>query len=173
MRIRRPAADEYASFYAGYIASVPDNEDLEALLIAQAEETAALLATLPEERALHRYAPDKWSIKEVVGHVADTERVMSYRLLRIARADSAPLAGFDENSWVRAAGFDRRPFGELLADAAAVREASLRLLEGLDEEAVGRTGIANGVHVSARALAWIIAGHERHHARIIRERYLA
>jgi hypothetical protein len=167
----RPAADEYAPFYHTYVSLVPAG-DLLALLEDQRRETASLLAGLSEEAALHRYEPGKWSVKEVVGHVADTERVMLYRALRAARGDRTPLPGFDENAYVAAAGFDARPLGDLLAELGVVREATLRFLRGLPPQAWTRRVEANGHEVSVRALACIVAGHELHHLRLLRGRYL-
>jgi hypothetical protein len=110
-------------------------------------------------------------VKEVVGHISDTERIFSYRALRIARADRTPLAGFDENEFVRAAGFDRRTLRELVDELVAVRAATVALYRGLGDEEVARRGTANGAEVSVRALAWITAGHELHHVALLRERY--
>jgi uncharacterized damage-inducible protein DinB len=153
------------------VAEVPEGNLLVTLAV-QREATAALLATIPEARAEDRYAAGKWSIKEVVGHVADAERVFAYRALRIARADMTPLPGFDENKWVAAAGVHRRTLADLAAELHAVRESTLALFQGFDAEAWPRLGIASEHPVSARALAWIVAGHELHHVRILRERYL-
>jgi len=120
---------------------------------------------------MHRYAPGKWSVKEVVGHVTDAERVFGYRALRIARADTTPMPGFDENAWVPAANFDRRSMPELVAGYQAVRAATVALFSSFDEEALTRRGTANDQEVSVRALAHIMAGHELHHMTILRERY--
>lgn len=168
--IPRPSPDEFAPYYHAYVAGMPD-VDLLRLLEDQAEDTQALLRELGEERGDHRYAPGKWSVKEVVGHIVDAERVFAYRALCIARGDQTPLPGFDQDAYVAAAGFGRRALADLAEELADVRRASLRLLAGLDEEALGRAGVANGVPVTVRALAWIIAGHERHHQRLLRERY--
>jgi hypothetical protein len=166
----RPEADEHLPYYGKYIALVPAG-DLAEILAAQQAATQRLLAPLGEARAGHRYAPGKWSIKEVVGHLADAERVFCYRALRFARADESPLTGFDENVYVPAGGFDRRTLASLLAEYAAVRAASLALVTSLDEAAWLRRGTANGAVVSVRALACIIAGHELHHVALLRERY--
>lgn len=168
--IARPAADEYLEYYGRYIALVPGDDALPVLARAQAE-THRLLAGLDEARALHRYAPGKWSVKEVLGHLADGERVFGYRALRFARADQTPLPGFDENTWVPAGRFDARPIAALADEFRAVRAASLALFGGLDADALVRRGSANGAAVSVRALAWIVAGHERHHVALLRERY--
>jgi hypothetical protein len=168
--IPRPAAAEYDPYYGRYIDKVPEG-DLLRTLEAQARETQALLAGLSDAKALHRYAAGKWSIKEVIGHVADTERVYSYRALRFARADATALPGFDENAWVPAGNFDARPLADLAAELDAVRRATLALFRGLDAAALARRGTANDAAISVRAIAWIIAGHERHHVALLHERY--
>jgi DinB family protein len=168
--IPRPAAAEYDSYYGRYIDKVPEG-DLLRTLAGQARETQALLAGLSDAKALHRYAAGKWSIKEVIGHVADTERVYSYRALRFARADATALPGFDENAWVPAGNFDARPLADLAAELDAVRRATLALFRGLDAAALARRGTANDAAISVRAIAWIIAGHERHHVALLHERY--
>jgi hypothetical protein len=170
-RYARPAPTEYAAFYAGYIAAVPEGDLLDTLERQLADTTAAL-ASLPESRGSFAYAPGKWSIKQVVGHVADAERVFAYRALRFARGDATPLAAFDENVWAPHAGTERRTLADLLDELRAVRAATLALFRHLPAEAPLRTGTASDREVSVRALAWIITGHERHHLRILRERYL-
>jgi len=117
------------------------------------------------------YAPGKWSIKEVAGHIVDTERIMAYRLLRIARGDSTPLPGFEQDDYVRDGNFASRTLANLIEEFRLVRAATLALLQGLDGEALVRRGLADGKPVSARALAYIIAGHERHHLDILQQRY--
>jgi hypothetical protein len=169
--ITRPAEGEFLPFYARYVARVPEG-DILAILAEQMGETLALLRSVPAERSLHRYAPGKWSVRDLVQHVADTERVMSYRLLRIARGDSTPLAGFAENDWAGVAQADRRDWLELVDELEAVRAATIALIRGIDAEAAMRRGTANGAEVTVRALAYIIAGHELHHVAILRERYL-
>lgn len=170
--IPRPAEDEYSPYYAGYIARVPDG-DLCATLAAQLTDTRALVHAIPEARGTHRYAPGKWSIKEVLGHVIDTERIMSYRALRFARADETPLPGFEQNDYVPTGGFDRRTLQDLSDELAAVRQATIHQLRHLDPVALTRRGTASGKQVSVRALAYIIAGHERHHVEILKTKYLA
>jgi uncharacterized damage-inducible protein DinB len=171
MPIARPATDEYADFYAAYVGKVTE-PDVVASLMAQKQGTAKLLAGLNESQAAYRYAPGKWTLREIIGHLADAERIFAYRLLRIARGDATPLSGFEENDYVPAGQFERRPLGSVAAEFASVRDASLSLLQGLDAEALARRGTASGKPVSARALAFIIAGHEKHHLGVIRERYL-
>lgn len=169
--IVRPAAGEYAPYYGRYIEQVPDG-DLLRTLAEQGRETVALLRSIPEERGAHRYAPEKWSIKDVVLHLADAERVFGYRAMHFARRDPTPLPSFDENEWARQAGADRRSLADLVTEFELVRAATIALLRGFDDDQIGQRGTASGKEVTARALAWIIAGHERHHLTILRERYL-
>jgi hypothetical protein len=171
-RMLAPSAPgEYAAPYADYVAQVGDADVLD-LLERQLETVARLLGGVPESRAGHRYAPGKWSVKEVVGHLADTERIMAYRALRIARGDTTPLPGFDENAFVRGAAFDLRSLGSLADEWAAVRRATLALLRPLDAETSRRTGSASGHPVSVRALAYMMAGHVAHHLGVLQTRYL-
>jgi len=166
----RPAETEYNSYYQPYVKEVPDG-DLLTTLAALRDSTAAVLAGISDKNAGFRYDAGKWSIREVVGHVSDAERVFAYRALRIARGDTVELPGFDENAWVPASGCDRRTLADIAAEFRAVREASLALFHSFDDEAWIRIGSASGHPVSARALAWILAGHERHHLRVLAERY--
>lgn len=167
----RPDRDEYAPYYAGYIDEVPDGDILE-VLATQGEATVALLEGVPEDRGDHRYAPGKWSLKEVVGHVNDVERVFALRALAFARGERAALFGMEQDEWVAAAGFDRRTVRSLAAEFHAIRGATLHLLRGLAAADWLRRGTASGVVFSVRAIPWILAGHERHHMAVIRERYL-
>ena len=166
----RPGADEYAPFYAEYVASVPDGDVLR-VLAAQGDGFLGLLKDIGEEKAASAYAAGKWTIKEVVLHMADAERIFGYRILRIARGDATPLAAFDENLYAPASGANSRPLDTLLGEFAAVRGATLALLRWMPEEAWPRRGVASGKIVSVRALAWITAGHAMHHQRVLRERY--
>ena len=168
--IDRPAADEYSQPFARYVERVPDGA-LVAQLERQAADTASVLGALSAEQAAHRYAPDKWSVKEIVGHLADAERIFSYRLLRFARNDGTPLPGFDEDPYVEAGEFDRRTLPDLLAELASVRDATLRLLRGLPADASARRGVASSGTLSVRALAYVIAGHELHHREVLKTRY--
>lgn len=167
----RPLEGEYADHFKPYIQLVPEGDVL-AYLEKQVDEVIALLGAITEEQGAYRYAEGKWSLKEVLGHVSDTERIMSYRLLRIARGDKTPLPGFDENDFISVANFDQYTVNELLQDFAAVRIATLSLVRKLDEEAWARVGTFSGNPGSARALAYIVAGHATHHLNIIKERYL-
>ena len=167
----RPAPSEYAPYYGRYIALVPDGPIVETLR-DQIVETTTLLASFPEAKGDHRYQPGKWSVKEVIGHMIDSERVFSYRALRFARRDETPLPGFEQDDYVPAGAFGRRTLRDLIEEFRAVREATVHLYRHLDEEALSRSGIANENRMSVRALAWSIAGHERHHVGVLRERYL-
>jgi len=168
--ISRPNPDEYSSAYRSYVDKVPDG-DLLALLEAQMKEKRALLGSLDPERAGFRYAEGKWSVIEVVGHITDGERIFAYRALRFARGDATPLPGFEENDYVPAGRFDQRTLPDVLDEAAAVRAASIALLRGLPAESFERRGVASENPISVRALAYVIAGHERHHMGVLRERY--
>ncbi len=170
IRIPKPESSEYNPYYDKYISQVPEGDVL-ALLQTQNQETAQLLSKVPETRATFRYAPGKWSIKEVLGHLCDTERIMSYRALRVARADATPLPGFEQDDYVQAANFDSRALADLAHEFQLVRQATLTLFRAFDEAALLRIGTANNSPISARALVYIIAGHEKHHAQILRERY--
>jgi len=168
---QRPADNEFAPFYKGYVARVPEG-DIIAILATQIEDTVMLFRELSDEQALRAYAPGKWTIKEVIGHMSDAERIMSCRALRFARNDATPLPGFDENEYVPAAQSNQRPLPSLLAELTAVRRATVALFAGLPLDAWTRSGAANQNNVSVRALANIIAGHELHHRSIVSERYL-
>ena len=169
--IARPAETEYAPYYGRYIALVPDGDVVDTLA-RQIEDTAQLLRGVTERDADFRYAEGKWSIKEVIGHLADTERIFSYRALRFARADATPLPGYDENAFVRNARFAERTLSDLFAELRAVRGATVALFGGLAPDELARRGVANEKEMSVRAAAYVIAGHERHHGAILRERYL-
>jgi hypothetical protein len=167
----RPAADEFAPFYAGYVQQVPDGDIVEAL-IGGAEIAAALLGDLPDDLASRAYAPGKWTLKEVALHCADTERIFAYRALRIARGDTTPLPGFDENAYTPISGASSRTLEDILDELQSVREASVTLFSGLPPEAWTRRGMASGKEVSVRGIAWITAGHLLHHLGVIQDRYL-
>ncbi len=169
MIIPRPAATEFSPFYAGYVAKVGDRGP-QAFLNAQLAEFERIRG-LADAKGDFRYADGKWSGKEVLGHMADAERVFAYRLLRIARADKAPLAGFDENAWAGIAPHGKRALAAVIDDLIAVRRATITLVESLDEVALGNVGVANNNPVSARAICWIIPGHAQHHLGILAERY--
>lgn len=168
--IERPTPSEYAPFYAGYIAALADGDILETLE-RQTSELRQLAASTPADRETFRYGEGKWSVREVFGHLIDGERVFSYRVLRFSRGDETPLPGFDENDYVAASHFDRRPLSDLVDELVLLRQANLRLLRSLAPEDWTRTGTANNHPVSVRALAFIMAGHVRHHLNLLRDRY--
>lgn len=168
--IEKPAESEFAAFYKGYVALVPDG-DIVGVLEGQISDVTRLTATVPRERETFRYAPDKWSIRELVSHLTDAERVFGYRAFCIGRGDQASLPGFDENQYVAASGADSRPLPELAREWALVREGNVAALRRLDPEAWMRVGTANGNDISVRALAFIMAGHVLHHQGVLRARY--
>ena len=170
MTVARPAAEEYSPYYGTYISKVPDGDLLD-LLEQQVIGTGALLGKVPTALEQFRYAPEKWSITEIVGHLADSERIFAYRALRFGRNDATALAGFDENTYVPEGHFTARSLSSVVAEFQAVRAASVALFRGFDEAAWGRRGAANGKEITPRALAWIIAGHERHHVGVLKDRY--
>ncbi|MBM7650847.1 DinB family protein [Neobacillus cucumis] len=169
--ILRPEANEFPEYYVPYVKLVPEGDLLE-ILKDNFEKTTALFEGLSEEKGLYRYATGKWSIKEVLGHMADTERIMSYRLLRVGRGDKTPLAGFNENDYIAESNFDGLPIKKLLEDFTAVRNATITLINNLPENAWEKIGFANNTEITTRAIAYIIAGHALHHLKIINERYL-
>jgi hypothetical protein len=167
---QRPSEEEYAGDFGEYIRLVPEGNIID-ILLAQEKQMTELLASLTESQGAYRYAEGKWTLKEVVGHIADGERVMTYRLLRFARGDQTPLPGFDQELFMP-------PFGswtiaQLAEDYRAVRQSTITLLRGLPAEAWSRKGTANNVSITARALAYVNAGHELHHMGVIRNRYLS
>ncbi|MFC5531158.1 DinB family protein [Cohnella yongneupensis] len=168
----RPSNEEYSPFAESYVKLVPEG-DIQQILNGSLADTTGLFSSLTEDQAAYRYAPGKWSLKQVLGHIADNERIMSYRLLRIARGDQTPLAGYDENQLMSGATFDDLPLAVIVEDYAAARRSTLALLRGLSEEAWTRIGIVNDRKSSARAWAYIIAGHEIHHLNVVKERYLS
>lgn len=167
----RPDSSEYAPYYDKYISLVPDG-DIAGTLIEQLQTTKSLLEGVSESQADSSYAPGKWTIKEVLGHIIDGERVFAYRALRIARNDRTPLAGFEQDDFVRYGAFGERTLADLLEEYECVRRSTVHLLRSFNNEAWARQGTASDNEVSVRALAYIIAGHERHHANVLREKYL-
>jgi uncharacterized damage-inducible protein DinB len=166
----RPADTEYAPFYAGYVALVPE-ADILAVLGSQVDEFRRLLAAVPAGQESQRYAEGKWTIRQVIGHLVDAERVFGYRAFCFSRGERAALPSFDENQYVDAARSDSVPLRDLVEELAVVREANLAFLRRLDAREWAQIGTASGKPVSVRALAWVMAGHPRHHVRILRERY--
>jgi len=167
---RRPAADEHPAYYTRYLDRVQVGKP-PAVFGRQLAQTLTLLDGISEAQSLARYAPGKWSIKEVLGHVTDGERIFGVRALCFARGETAELPGFDENAYVAAAGFDARPWPALREDFRRVREATIALFDGFGDAQLERRGVANKGEVTVRALGWIIAGHEAHHLAVLRERY--
>jgi uncharacterized damage-inducible protein DinB len=170
--VAKPQPGGYAPYYERYIALV-EGEDILNTLEQQRRKTMLLLSGRDEVDGDFRYAPGKWSAKEVLGHMCDTERIFAYRALRFSRADTTPLAGFEQDAYVRNGPFANRPLSDLVEEFIAVRRATISLLRNLDEAAWMRRGIANDNEVSVRALAYIIAGHELHHRGILEEKYFA
>lgn len=171
LEIEPPAADEYDPYYASYIDRV-EGKQLSLILRQQRAKVIELLSGLTDEQAAYRYAPGKWSIKEVIGHLIDTERVFVYRAMSIARDEKQSLPGFDQDEYVVTGGFDSRSLESLKDEYEAVRNASVAFFESLDEASWLKTGMANDVSVSVRAIGYIVPGHEAHHLAILQERYL-
>ena len=167
----RPDKSEYPVYCEGYIARVPAGEIVE-ILGGQLDDSLALFRNIPEARGGYRYAEGKWSVKEVLGHIIDSERIFAYRALRFSRGDATSLAGFEQDDYVRGGAFDRRSLKDLIDEFEHVRRATISLFSGLDGEAWSRRGSANKNEMSVRALAFVVAGHERHHVEILRTRYL-
>jgi hypothetical protein len=169
--IHRPDPSEYDPYYERYI-SLVQTDDMAATLQKQAQETRDLLSKAGAEQGDFRYAPEKWSVKEVLGHINDTERIMSYRALRIARGDQTPIEGYEQDDYVAEGKFGRRTLDDLLQEFMTIRNATIQLIRHLDPETAERRGTANQKPISARAVIYVIAGHELHHRRILREKYL-
>jgi hypothetical protein len=170
--VGRPEPGEYAPYYDRYI-SLISGSDILTTLDSERRKTMLLLSGRDEDDGNFRYAPEKWTAKEVVGHVCDTERIFAYRALRIARGDRTPIEGYEQDDYVRNGPWGRLALADVIEDYIAVRRATLTLLRNLDEAAWMRRGIANKNEVSVRAIAYVIAGHELHHRRILEEKYFA
>ena len=167
--IQRPGPEEYAPYYGPYVENVGSGDVLETLG-AELATTLALLAGASAEQERYRYEPAKWSVREVVAHLVDTERLFSYRALSFARGDGGPLPGVEQDQWV-AAGGDGAALADLAEELAHVRRATLSLFRRLDEAALARRGVASGVEFTVRAFPFIIAGHEIHHRSLLMDRY--
>jgi uncharacterized damage-inducible protein DinB len=170
--VTAPQAGEYAPYYDRYISLVSTSNILDTLK-QQARQTHELFARCSEQNANYSYAPGKWSVKEALGHMIDTERIFAYRALRIARNDQTPMAGFEQDDYVKYGPFRDCTLAELLEEFSAVRTATLCLLRGFPDEAWTRKGMASGNPVTVRALAYMIAGHELHHQNVLQEKYAA
>jgi len=166
----RPQSDEYAPFFKGYVDLVPE-ADVLSVLQSQVGVLRQLQAHLPPAKADFAYAPGKWTVREIIGHLGDGERVFGFRALSFSRADPAPLPGFDENAYVAQSSFRTTTLADLVDEFAFQREANLRLLRALPDARWALAGTANGHRVTVRALAFLMAGHVRHHLGVLRERY--
>jgi len=168
--MKRPEANEYAEHYGKYIAKVPGTDVL-SILESQRLQMLQLFAGRSERDGNFRYAPDKWTIKEVLGHVTDAERIFTYRALRIARGDQTPLASFEQDDYVKNGGFAGRTLADLVEEFGAVRGASVALFRSFDDAAWSKRGVASQKEVTVRALGFITAGHQIHHRVILEEQY--
>jgi len=171
-KLPSPNSDEYAEFYASYVQRASSKGDVLAALSQQIDEIKSALGKLSDEQALFRDAPNEWSIKEVMGHLNDVERVFSYRLLRVSRNDATPLPGFEQNDYVREAGFDSHPIKDLIQEFEHLRRANILAIHNMSDEAALRVGTASGYPVSARALIYMLVGHVDHHMESLNEKYL-
>jgi DinB family protein len=171
-QISPPSSDEYASFYGEYIQRASQRDDLYSALVRQIDELHAMFDPMNDTQARFKPRPNEWSIKEVLGHISDVERVFSYRLLRISRNDAIPLPGFEQDDYVRAAGFDDYPLADLLAEFEYLRRANLIAIGHIGPEAIDRRGTVSGTTASARALIYMIVGHVDHHMASLQEKYL-
>jgi hypothetical protein len=169
MIISRPDASEFAPFYSSYVGKVSPPDPVE--MLKNQLTVFERLRSMPDDLGNHQYATGKWTAKEVLGHMSDTERVFAYRLVRIVRGDQTPLAGFDENAWAAAAPHKRRHVTAVVDELVAVRRSTMALIESVEDAQIGNSSLANNTPVSARALCWIIPGHAQHHLDILRDRY--
>lgn len=170
--ITTPSTDEYADFYSDYVQRATARGDVFAALSMQIEEIKSALAGLTDKQALFRDAPGEWSIKEVMGHLSDVERVFSYRLLRVSRNDQTPLPGFEQDDYVREAGFDNHPLADLLNEFEYLRQANIFAIRNMKDEAAQYRGSASGFPVSVRALVHMLVGHVDHHMASLHGKYL-
>lgn len=168
--MKRPEAGEFAEYYGPYIAKVPGT-DVQGVLESERLQMLRLFAGRSERDGNFRFAPGKWTIKEILGHVTDAERIFTYRALRIARGDQTPLASFEQDDYVKNGGFASRTLADLVEEFGAVRGASVALFRSFDDDAWSRRGVANQEEVTARALGFIVAGHQIHHRVILEEQY--
>ena len=171
-KLSHPNSNEYAEFYAGYVQRATSKGDVLAALPNQIDKIQAALGNLSDEQALFRDAPNEWTIKEVMGHLNDVERVFSYRLVRVSRNDSTPIPGFEQNDYVREAGFDSHPIKDLIQEFEHLRRANVLAIQNMTDEAALRVGVASGYPVSARALIFMLVGHVDHHMESLNEKYL-
>ncbi len=172
MKILKPSAENLYSYYKTYLKYVPE-DDILAALIAQKEVTQKFLNAIPEEKASKAYAEGKWLLKEVAGHLCDTERILTYRALRFSRNDKTPLPGFEENEYTPNSNYNKRTLANIAGEFKVIRESSISLFSNLSEEMYDRRGISNNADISVRDLLFFVVAHERHHLNVIRERYLS
>ncbi len=170
--IAPPTPEEYAPFYKGYVQRAIVREDVLAALPKQIEEIKSTLGSLTDKQALFRDAPEEWSIKEVIGHINDVERVFSYRILCVSRNDKTPLPGMEQDDYVREAGYDNYSFGDLIAEFEHLRRANIIAIQNIPESSTNRRGTASGFPVSVRALIYMLVGHVDHHMASLHEKYL-
>lgn len=169
---QRPERNEYNDYQVRYVSLVPPEGELTAILQAQSQMMFEFLEGLSEEQGSYRYAPEKWSVKQMIGHLTDNDRIMSYRMLCIARGEQVSLPGYEENQYVEAGGFDRFTLKELVQHYKLVRQSTIALMESLPEGSWTSMGVSNNTPLSVRAQACVIIGHERHHLNVLKERYL-
>lgn len=167
---RRPAPEALAPYYRAYVERVPDGSVLDTLR-RQIGETAALLRGFGPDRGDHAYAPGKWTVKEVAAHLIDTERIFGVRALRLGRGDATPLPGYDQDAYVAAFDLSGRTVDELAGEFERLRASTLDVFRSLPAPTLDHVGTVNGGPMSARAVAWVLAGHERHHAEVLSQRY--
>ena len=167
----RPQANEYDPYYEHYVSLVPE-DDIKSVLAAQPAELKALIGSVPETKGTYAYADGKWTIKQMLGHLIDGERMFAYRIFRISRGDETPIEGFEQDPYIENANSNGRPFADLLTEFSLLREANMIFFNNLKDDAWTRVGTANQRQISVRALAWIMAGHIRHHTGVLNERYL-
>ena len=170
--IGRPSPNEYSEYHQLYISKVPDGQIM-TILRDQLDEAITLFKTIPESKGDYRYEPGKWTLKEVIGHLSDGERIMAYRALRFARNDQTPLPGFEQDDYIPYSNSNECSLADLINEFATLRESTLTMFKNFSNDSWERVGTASGNRVSVRGMAYIIAGHLEHHLRIIREKYLA
>ena len=171
LAMNRPDKSEYDPYYERYVSLVEDGDIIDKLA-SQPTELQDLLTALPEEKGSYAYAEGKWSIKELLGHLIDGERMFAYRMFRISRGDQTPIEGFEQDGYIENAHSNHRSFADLLDEFSLLRRANMIFFSNLDDDAWGRIGTANNVKISVRALTYIMAGHIEHHLGILKERYL-